>query len=134
MQPGFGKSPIAFGRGQRDAERVGCLRHRQAREETELDQVGLGRLHGRQFRQGLVQSEDVQRRGFLDGAGGIDLILRKGDQVLVKGQKHTVTAFTVLSSVVGVTGQSRSFDASGAITLSVTCSDGTRAILAYQRP
>jgi cyclic pyranopterin phosphate synthase len=73
MQPGFGKGPIPFGRGQRDAEGVGYLRHRQARKETELDQVGLGWLHSRQFRQGLIEGEDVQRGRLLDGTSGIEI-------------------------------------------------------------
>lgn len=69
-----------------------------------------------------------------DGAGGIDLLIRKGDKLRINGQMRTVTAFTIFKAIAGVTGQSRQFDAAGSVACQVACSDGTKAILTFRRP
>ena len=69
-----------------------------------------------------------------DGAGGIELLLRKGDPVKIGGQTRTVTTVTVFKAALGVAGQSRHFDAAGNVACLVKCSDGTLAVFSYRRP
>jgi hypothetical protein len=69
-----------------------------------------------------------------DGAGANDALLRKGDKLTVNGKSRAVTSFKVFLGALGVTGQSRSFDASGAVACQVTFSDATQAVLVLRQP
>jgi hypothetical protein len=69
-----------------------------------------------------------------DGAGGTEILLRKGDKLEIGGNQKTVTAFKIFTKLLGVAGQSRHFDHGGTVACHVKCSDGTQAILAFRRP
>lgn len=69
-----------------------------------------------------------------DGAGGVELLLRKGDKPTIDGVKRTVTAINIFKAAPGVSGQSRHFDADGNVACQVRCSDGTQAVLTFSQP
>ena len=69
-----------------------------------------------------------------DGAGATDVLLRKGDKLTVDGKMRTVIGFKIFQTAIGVAGQSRSFEDSGAVACHVTFSDLTQAVLLIRRP
>src|SRR5262245_49372156 len=56
-EPGAGVSPVLIGACARDAEDLGDLLDREAREEAELDEPGRVRLLPGQHAQGVVEVE-----------------------------------------------------------------------------
>src|SRR5712692_520277 len=58
-QPGPGHSPVALGRGRRDAEDGGSLLKRQPPKVPELYELGLDRLLGGKLRKGIVECQQV---------------------------------------------------------------------------
>jgi hypothetical protein len=62
IQPGTGKCPRAFSRRDRDSERRRGFGRGQTAEETQLHQLGLGRLFDCKPGQGLVERQDIVRR------------------------------------------------------------------------
>jgi hypothetical protein len=69
-----------------------------------------------------------------DGAGGVELLLRKRDKLEIDDVMRTVTSFSILKAVPGVSGQSRNFDAAGNVTCQIACADGMKAVLQFIRP
>jgi hypothetical protein len=59
VQPGTSITPPALRRGQRNAQRLGTLRHRQSGKVPELDELGLGSILEREFLQGFIEGKDV---------------------------------------------------------------------------
>src|SRR5262245_33829615 len=58
-QPGARIGPVEVGGPWRDAQDFGSLRDRQAREVTELHQLGHGRVDPCELLQGLVEGDQV---------------------------------------------------------------------------
>jgi hypothetical protein len=69
-----------------------------------------------------------------DASGGVELLLRKGDQLEIDGQARTVASFSVFTAALGITGQSRHFNDRGDAACLVECTDGTQAIMRFRRP
>jgi hypothetical protein len=58
-EPGAGVCPVAVGRAAADAHDFARLGERQARERTQVNQLGAGRVLASQFLQGLVQCQQI---------------------------------------------------------------------------
>lgn len=69
-----------------------------------------------------------------DGAGAVNLLLRKGDKIAINGPQRTLGLITIYRSLATLTGQSRHFSDDGSICALVRCTDGTRAILSVTPP
>ncbi len=69
-----------------------------------------------------------------DGAGGVELLLRKGDSVQVNGQPKKVSAITIFKAPSMLSGQSRHFDDDGTVCALTRFTDGSSAILLIAQP
>jgi streptogramin lyase len=69
-----------------------------------------------------------------DGAGGVELLVRKGDKLSVNGTEKTITSVAVLKAAAGVAGQSRQFNADGDVCGLLKFSDKTQAVVKFVQP
>ena len=64
LQPRLGISPVIFDCRGGDSQCLSGLFNRQAGKKTKLDQLGLTRIPGFKFLQGLVQRDQIEIRRF----------------------------------------------------------------------
>lgn len=69
-----------------------------------------------------------------DGAGGNELLIRKGDKREIDGSSRTIAAFTIFKVLKSVSGQGRWHNSGGDAACLVKCTDGTQAILVFGQP
>lgn len=65
----------------------------------------------------------------VDSAGKLQLLLRTGDSVSVKGSTHVLKSFVALTGASGSLGAARGYDNDGHVTVVATFTDGEQAIV-----
>jgi hypothetical protein len=69
-----------------------------------------------------------------DGAGGTEVMLRKGDSIMIQGVQRKISGITVFRTIAKLNGQSRHFDGDGTLVCQIACTDGMRALVLVEQP
>jgi hypothetical protein len=69
-----------------------------------------------------------------DGDGATELLLRKGDNIIIDGIQRKVSRITIFRTASKLQGQSRQFNQAGTVVCQVNCTDGMRAVLRLEQP